>query len=189
MDKPIQNLYSFVDSAVRSRKYPESTGRALKAALKLFEAELNEDEKSSIKLFAERLDQIYSSVFAKNQTRFSAGSLATYKSRVIRLVSDYKKYGVDPTKMVSWSPQLVKRVPRKSDESNQPSGSSAEAEASGTNQGLSPPRTLPSGIVVSFPTYMDAHVSFGEFGEELKKLNEKGLKFAGETFDGKEELL
>lgn len=103
-----QDLYDFVDRAIRSRKYPENTGMALKTALKLFEAVLTEEERNSISEVEKNLGQIYQSVFSKNKN-FSSDSLATYKSRVSKVISDYKKYGTDPAKMANWSPKLIKR--------------------------------------------------------------------------------
>lgn len=108
-----QALSTFIDSAVRSRKYPEGTGVALKVALNLFESELNEEERESLDVFKGNFDQIYRSVCQKNSTRFSMGSLATYKSRIQRVLQDYDKYGIDPTKMANWSPK-ARAVRRKS---------------------------------------------------------------------------
>src|SRR3989338_7606501 len=107
--KKIQDLYEFIDRAVKSRKYPDNTGMALKTALKLFEAVLNEEERNSIDVFSKNIEQIYQNVFSKNKN-FSASSLATYKSRVTKVLSDYEKYGVDPTKMANWSPKVINRT-------------------------------------------------------------------------------
>lgn len=108
-----QSLYDFIDRAIKSRKYPENTGMSLKSALKLFEAELNEEENNSVDEFSKHLEQIYQSVFSKNKN-FSAASLATYKSRVGKVLADYKKYGMDPIKMVSWLPKIIKRSKKQS---------------------------------------------------------------------------
>ena len=106
--KKFTDLYDFIDRAIKSRKYPDNTGMALKTSLKLFETELNEEERSSVDEFRKNIEQIYQNVFLKNKN-FSAGSLATYKSRVLKVLSDYEKYGVDPTKMSNWSPKVVIR--------------------------------------------------------------------------------
>jgi soluble cytochrome b562 len=111
--KKIQDLYDFVDRAIKSRKYPDNTGMALKSALKLFEAGLNEEEKNSVVEFKKNLDQIYQSVFSKNKN-FSATSLATYKSRVTKVLNDFEKYGTDPTKMANWSPKIITRAKKSS---------------------------------------------------------------------------
>lgn len=103
---PFKDLYKFVDSALKSRKYPENTGYALKAALALFENELKTEESNSLNVFKTNLEQIYRSVCSKNSSQLSANSLASYRSRVIRVLNDYEKYGVDPTKMASWIPKI-----------------------------------------------------------------------------------
>ncbi|MFA6158346.1 MAG: hypothetical protein WC763_01845 [Candidatus Paceibacterota bacterium] len=114
--KKFLDLYEFIDRAVRSRKYPESTAQGLRAALKLFEAELNEDETASLDVFRQNIEQIYQSVATNNGKQYSAGSLATYKSRIVKVLGDYEKYGIDPTKMASWSPKLITRSPKKQEE-------------------------------------------------------------------------
>lgn len=104
-----KNLYAFIERAVKSRKYPNNTGYALKVALSLFESELNDEERSSLNVFKKNLDQIYRSVCLKNSTKYSAGSLATYKARVIRTIKDYEHYGIDLTKMAGWNPKIILR--------------------------------------------------------------------------------
>ena len=123
--RKFQELYDFVDRAIRSRKYPDNTGMSLKTALKLFEVELNEDERNSINEFRKNLEQVYQSVFAKNK-HFSAGSLATYKSRVAKVLADYEKYGTDPTKMANWSPKMIRRSKKSITSTNPKYGSGAD---------------------------------------------------------------
>lgn len=139
MDKNFKDLYEFVNSAVKSRKYPESTAQTLRAALKLYEQELNEEEQGSIDSFRKNIDQIAQAVFGKNKLKFSATSLATYKSRVLKVVNDYEKYGTDPTKMASWSPKLVARAKR---------GSKQQEKASPDNGAQSEP-LMPASSVAS----------------------------------------
>lgn len=103
-----KDLYAFIDKAIKSRKYPENTGQALKAALGLFEDELKEEESNSLELFKKNLGEIYRSICSKNHTH-TAGSLATYKSRILRVIDDYEKYGVDPTLMANWTPKTRNR--------------------------------------------------------------------------------
>lgn len=103
-----QELYSFVDRAMRNRKYPEATAQALRAALKLYDAELSDEEKASLEKVKKDFEQITRSVFGKNATKFSASSLTTYKSRVQKVFADYEKYG-DPAQMNSWSPKVIVR--------------------------------------------------------------------------------
>jgi len=103
-----QELYDFIDRATRSRKYPEATAQTLKAALKLYDPELNDEERTSVEKFKENFEQITRSVFGKNASRFSASSLATYKSRAQKVLADFDKYS-DPLKMNSWSPKVIMR--------------------------------------------------------------------------------
>lgn len=128
----------FVDRAIKSRKYPESTGAALKAALKLFEKELTPEEADSIDLFKDHLEQIYHTVYSKNSD-FSASSLATYRSRVKKVLDDYSKYGEDPTKMANWNPKWKTPSVRKSPT---PLSSAKQDEAPPTSH----PSSLPDGM-------------------------------------------
>lgn len=45
-----------------------------------------------------------------------------------------------------------------------------------------PARTLPSGILIVFPKYLDAEVSFGGLGKELRSLDKKGLEITPSKF-------
>jgi hypothetical protein len=110
-NQTFHQLYDFIDRAVKSRKYPANTGGALKTALNLFEKELNDEEKDSIETFKNNLDAIYNSVFQHNKD-FSATSLATYKSRVVKVLGDFEKYGTGPSKMANWSPKVITRSKR-----------------------------------------------------------------------------
>lgn len=117
-----QALYEFIDRAVKNRKYPPNTALGLKAALKLFEPVLNEDELGSIEKFKENLEQIYHAVSSKNK-EITASSLATYKSRIVKVVREYEQYGADPTKMNGWSLKPVIR--QKKTESSSSKGNTA----------------------------------------------------------------
>lgn len=131
--KKIQDIYDFIDRAERSRKYPPNTAGGIRAALKLFDAELNDEERSSLDKFEENLEQIYQMVFSRNKN-FSASSLATYKSRVQKVLSDYRKYGIDPTKMNGWSPKIVSRQRKEKGTSGAPANlDAAEAEEQPTS--------------------------------------------------------
>jgi hypothetical protein len=113
MSKTVKELYEFIDRAEKSRKYPPATAQSLKAALRLFEAELNEDERNSVDLFKKNLEQIYHLVTVKNGKTMSSNSLVTYKSRVNKVLNHFEKYGVDPTKMVNWNPTVITRKSKK----------------------------------------------------------------------------
>lgn len=103
-----QTLYEFIDRALKNRKYAPNTALGLKAALKLFEAEIHDEERDSVQKFKDNLEEIYHAVASKNKN-VSADSLLTYKYRVVRVIGDYEKYGVDPTKMSTWTKKTVVR--------------------------------------------------------------------------------
>lgn len=102
------DLYDFIDFAKGNRKYPENTANSLKSALKIFEKELNLDELSSVDLVEDNIEEIFINVVGKNKDK-SIGSLNTYKARVLKVIHDYQKYGVDPSKIQGWhtSPHKV----------------------------------------------------------------------------------
>lgn len=108
-----QDLIEFIDRAKRSRKYPEATAHSLTTALRLYQAELNDEELASIDKFKANFEQITRSVFSKHQSRFTASSLATYRSRVQKVLTDFNKYS-DPVKMNSWNPKVVTRLKKSS---------------------------------------------------------------------------
>ncbi|EKE13088.1 MAG: hypothetical protein ACD_13C00093G0002 [uncultured bacterium] len=104
----IETLNEFLDMAQRNRKYAPNSVYGYRAALKLFADEVNEEEKSSMDLFKERYEQIFSNIVNKKKNIFSIASLQIYRKRVKKLLSDYEKYGVDPTKMANWTPLTTK---------------------------------------------------------------------------------
>lgn len=95
--------------AVKSRKYQESTAQGFRAALRLFEKELSEEEKASIDVFRNRFEQIYRSVFSSNSKDYTAESLEVYKKRVQKVLGEYESYGTDPAKFSEWGGSV--RVP------------------------------------------------------------------------------
>ncbi len=128
MEKGINELYDFIDRALKNRKYPPATGQALKAALKAFDTELTDEERQSIKTFKDNIDHIASTIYnKKGASSVSAASLSTYKSRALKVIADYEKYGTDPVKMTSWVPPKPvlrkKKVSRKTEESSSDSPS------------------------------------------------------------------
>lgn len=98
----------FIDSAQRNRKYPGNTASARRSAVRLFEQELNDQEKESFDTLKKNFEQVYLSVFNKNKS-MTAESLQTYKNRFLSLIKDYEKYGLDPTKMANWN-RRVRRI-------------------------------------------------------------------------------
>ena len=109
MSTTLKTLTDFLDAAEKNRKYPANTIYGIKAALKLFDNELTQEEGESFDTFKLHIDQIYQSVFSKNKSKISAASLETYKRRIYGLVSDYEKYGIDPTKMTLWEKPIRNR--------------------------------------------------------------------------------
>jgi hypothetical protein len=96
------DLYDFIDFAKSNRKYPSNTANGLKSALKIFEKELNLDELNSINLIEDNIDEIFINVVSKNKDK-NIGSLNTYKARFLKIIHDYQKYGIDPSKMQGWN--------------------------------------------------------------------------------------
>ena len=123
------SLIEFVDSAEKNRKYLHNTAYGLKAALKLFGAELNQEEKDSLEFFKKNFEQIFSSVDRKNKKDFTASSLLTYKSRVQKTMNDFKRYGLDASKMATWNPSVRKRGNPKSATKDQGNNSSVQTSS------------------------------------------------------------
>ena len=113
MGSDFKLLYDFIDSAEISRKYPSNTAGALRSSLRLFESEINPEEKSSLELFEKNLPQIYNNVFNKNKSKLSVGSLFTYKKRVKRALKDFKKYGNNAEEFARWSPAVRGNLSKK----------------------------------------------------------------------------
>jgi len=104
------SLYDFIDFAKANRKYPASTANNLKSALKIFEKELNAEELKSIDMVKDSVEEIFRSVVIANKTK-SIISLNTYKARLLKVITDYKKYGVDPSKIQNWKAKTRKSPP------------------------------------------------------------------------------
>ena len=108
------DLYTFVDSAVKNRKYGESTAYGFKTALKLFEKELNDDELASLERVLANIEPLTRTVYSKNNNRFTVESINAYKGRVLKVAKDFQEYGSDPSKMASWNPlrrSVLKKKP------------------------------------------------------------------------------
>ena len=95
-------LYEFVDLAKKNRKYPANTAHGRRAALKLFDTVVTEDERNSLTLLEERIDEIYLSMISKYKNSFSMKSLNTYKGRFLKIIQDYKRYGQEPDAIAHW---------------------------------------------------------------------------------------
>ena len=94
-------LSSFIDRAVKDRKYAVNTAHGHKAALNLFQKELTDEEKGSVDLIDRHIVEIYKNV-CRNNAGISSQSLDTYRIRFQKVIKDYKNYGADPTKMKEW---------------------------------------------------------------------------------------
>lgn len=99
--KTFKDLKEFIQSAEKSRKYLPVTVSNLKAPLRLLDTELTEEEKNSVDLIKQHLDEIFNLIFSKTDN-LSADSIIVYKRRIHNLISDYEKYGDDPAKMAAW---------------------------------------------------------------------------------------
>ncbi len=96
------DLYDFIEFARNNRKYPENTANGLKSALKIFEKELNLDELNSVGLIEDNIEEIFINAVSKNKDK-NIGSLNTYKARLLKVIKDYQKYGIDPSKVQRWT--------------------------------------------------------------------------------------
>lgn len=95
------DLYDFIDLAFANRKYTQSVANNLKSTLKIFGKELNEQELGSMSMIEDNIEEIFRSVATANKDK-SMGSLNTYKTRLLRVINDYKRYGANPAKIQSW---------------------------------------------------------------------------------------
>ena len=96
----------------------------------MFEKELNESEIDSIDEVERNIDQIHQSVFQKNKSRMSAASLGVYKTRVLKVIRDYKQYGTNPTQMANWVVKTITRE-RKSQTEKKDASKSSISSTSG----------------------------------------------------------
>lgn len=110
----ISVLYEFIDIAEQNNKYPPNTAHGLRAALKVFDAAMSEQERGSIQTMSQQIPQIFESVAALNR-QFSAVTLMTYRSRFKKVLHDYVTYGRDRAKIVKWQPRTRKQKDTKQD--------------------------------------------------------------------------
>ena len=104
-----KDLYEFIDFAKGNRKYPENTANGLKSALKIFEKELNLDEINSVDLIEDNIEEIFINVVGKHKDK-SIGSLNTYKARLLKVINDYQRYGINPSKYRAGVTKIYKAV-------------------------------------------------------------------------------
>lgn len=97
-------LFQFIKTAERTHKYKPNTASALAGTLRLFVGVMTERELSGEDFPIDKLDELVERLRVKNQGKYSAGSLQTYKIRISRIVRDYMNYGLDAKSMASWNP-------------------------------------------------------------------------------------
>lgn len=134
MNDTIQTLTDFIEAAKRSRKYPDNTAYGFRAALRLFEPELTSEEKESLDTLKSHFEQIYQNVFNKNKSKYTASSLSVYRRRLLNLMADYEKYGIDPTKIASWNRPLRKISSRKPEDGGGLIGITTEGQGVASTQ-------------------------------------------------------
>lgn len=109
----LETLTSFVDRAVKSRKYAPETAGGLKVAIRSFYEVLNEDERSSIQLVQDRFDQIYNAFFARYISKMTDVSIKVYKKRFLKVLHNYLDYGIDANNFTNWQVKERKPVHRR----------------------------------------------------------------------------
>lgn len=102
-----KDLFDFIDFAKGNRKYPENTANGLKSALKIFEKVLNVDELNSIDLIEDNIEEIFINAVSHNKDK-NIGSLNTYKARLLKVIKDYQRYGINPSKIQGWAAKIHK---------------------------------------------------------------------------------
>lgn len=108
-------LHEFVDLAEKNRKYPANTAHGRRAALKLFDTVLNPDERESLDLIQERIGEIFLSLISKHKDAFSIASLNTYKGRFLKVIQDYKRFGIKPESIAHWEAKPRQYIQRQKD--------------------------------------------------------------------------
>ena len=106
--KVISELFEFLTIAKRHAHYPPNTAASAKAALRLVSSILTEQEAASVATFRSNLDAIFQRAFNAHQSRVSALSLQSYRSKIKMLLADFEKYGSNPQAMASWKRQTRK---------------------------------------------------------------------------------
>lgn len=112
MSSAIESLENFITRAERDRKYALNTAAGMRAALNMFAAAMNEEERESLDVMRERLDQIYNEVFRQKNNKMSSGSLKTYYNRVRKVLNDHDNYNHDPEKYNKWLPPRRSHAPK-----------------------------------------------------------------------------
>lgn len=109
MENTVKDLYTFIETAEKNRKYLGATPANMQTSLRFIENELTEEEKNSVELIEKNLEQIFTSLYSKHRSKLSASSLEIYKRRIRNLIKDFRNYGKDPAKMASWTRKVIIR--------------------------------------------------------------------------------
>jgi hypothetical protein len=154
----IDTLIEFIKRAERDRKYPPNTAVAFKRPFLLIASELTNEEKTSLETFESRIDQILNSVYTRGNSNLSASSLEEYKRRIRRVISNYKEYGIDPSKMASWN--RVSKIRKIKDKSSNQDKSAAILMSSADNlTRFELPLTSGKAIIFTPPTLKKSDVN------------------------------
>jgi len=97
-----KDLLNFVERSMANGSYSQNTAYSNRAAIRLFDKELSDAERNSLAVLEANFKQIYKRVFDNNRN-LTNSTLYVYRSRVLKLIKDYKAYGLDPIKMSSWT--------------------------------------------------------------------------------------
>lgn len=125
-----KELNDFIEKAVKSRKYMPNVATNYRVPLKWIGPELNDQEKTSLETFKKNLTQIFNLVYSKPGNKLSAASIEVYKKRMINLISDYEKYGKDPSAMANWNRPIVVRKRRNANLESEKNGKDSLDQAS-----------------------------------------------------------
>ncbi len=106
----IEELNNFIARAEKSRKYAPNVASNYRSPLKWIESELTDEEKNSLDVLKKNLDQIFNLLYSKHINTLSAITIEIYKKRMVSLISDYEKYGKDPSAMAAWSRPIITKI-------------------------------------------------------------------------------
>ncbi len=110
MANVIDQLIQFAEKAERNYKYKPASAGSLITAAKVFNTVMLEDERQSTEVIRAKLDEMVNRVDIKYPKKYSNDSLITYKTRMLRLLGDFERYGTSAQAMASWSPAQIKRT-------------------------------------------------------------------------------
>lgn len=154
----IDKLTEFINRAEKDRKYPSNTAVAFKRPLLLIASELTDEEKNSLEILESHIDQIFNTIYHRGNSNLSAGSLEEYKRRMRKVISDYKSYGSDPSKMAAWNrPFKTRKIKEKS--GNQSKYLASDVASSGDLTRFELPLTSGRAVIFTPPNLKKSDVS------------------------------